>query len=74
MYAGLQAAGNILGSSTADKKAIVIMTDGEANMGTYDNSGEITVAENYNVYFNSLSIFKNASEISSPVPAAKRET
>lgn len=53
MYAGLDIAGNILEAGSADKKAIVVMTDGAANTGAQGTSGNITVSEGYDVYFGS---------------------
>lgn len=53
MYEGLYMAGNILEESAADKKSIVIMTDGEANMGVTAASGQFVTAEGDSVYFNS---------------------
>ena len=51
MYGGLEEAGDILSSSTADKKAIVIMTDGVANRGTTSTAQTIETAEGDSVYF-----------------------
>ena len=50
IYGGLSTAGSILASSTADKKAIVIMTDGEANKGTTSSSGYVTTEEGDTIY------------------------
>ena len=52
MYGGLSKAGEILDSGNADKKAIVIMTDGEANNGYYSTARNETTQENDHIYFN----------------------
>lgn len=56
MCGGLERAGEILEQSTADKKAVVIMTDGQANTGTSGQSGYRTVAEGDEVYFGSYDV------------------
>ena len=53
MYGGLERAGELLASSTADKKAIVIMGDGDPNVGTSTTSSTITVDDGTSVYFTS---------------------
>lgn len=50
MYGGLELAGTILGASTSDKKAIVIMTDGEANTGTYGTARTVVTEEGDSVW------------------------
>lgn len=53
MYDGMSTAKMLLDNSTADKKAIVVMTDGEANKGVYGDSGNRTVTEGYDIYLSS---------------------
>lgn len=51
IYTAMQAADTILQSSKANKKAIVIMSDGEANEGTTATAQTITTEEKDSVYF-----------------------
>lgn len=51
IYTAMQAADTILQSSKANKKAIVIMSDGDANEGTTATAQTITTEEKDSVYF-----------------------
>ncbi|MBE7016309.1 MAG: VWA domain-containing protein, partial [Ruminococcaceae bacterium] len=56
MCGGLEVAGEILEAGSADKKAIVVMTDGAANEGTTGTSGYRTVAEGDQVWFDAYDV------------------
>ena len=56
MYSGMDMADQILQNSTADKKAIVVMTDGEANSGTRGTASTRIIAEGDEIYFSNYNV------------------